>query len=421
MNFSYSGGTDQQRRWVQDALAQCSYPLAALTANVTVQWSSSLPVSGDLGHAHSYMVTQTAGAGAFTITIASWADDPTNPDNLGLPNPSQDIYDFYKQSFVHELGHVVHFTLINTDALRQRAAGLFWITDVTGGSGRRSGVLADWSSGVWPDNLMEAVAEVFKCTFYSGRMIFMNRTAWRIDENPFNDLVKLIAPLGTGAFYDDFSVDHLALYGGGPPTAVTGGQLVVGYPNATLLEPSVLATNGAMSVKIAARDAVAGQAPTVVLATSVLGVPTEEAEAVLDLNIVDGAPFDNALHLIVATGAGSSDVWLHSPALPAWLVLRLTDALATAELWLTDPVLGGSPTGTAFVSRVGPVQLAQSLLIGSPVNTGTGPAGVGTLTLDDWRWGQSGPSNLTAPYPFGPVRGSIQVGAGRRAQHVVGV
>lgn len=194
MNLQLGNGTDRQQRWVQDAVSDCTYDLSLINATVTVKWADTLPDSGDLGHAHEYMVTQS-GPDGFTITIISWADDPNASGNKGLPNPSADVYTWYKQSFVHELGHVVHFSQITNDAERTAAASYFWTPAVSGGS-RRYGKLADWSAPGWGDNMMEAIAETFKCTCYTGRLIFANRTIWRIDKGtPWDGLWVLLIPV----------------------------------------------------------------------------------------------------------------------------------------------------------------------------------------------------------------------------------
>lgn len=219
MNLTLSDGTSQQQRWVNDAIAQCSYPLDSLVASVVVEWADSLPVSSDIGHAHSYMVTEGS-AGSYTITIATWADDPSAPGNSGLPNPAQDTYEFYKQSFVHELGHVIHFELITTDPQRTRAAGYFWHPDTTDGSLRHYGALADWSASVWQDNIMEALAECIKCATYTGRLIYLNRSSWNVDEVNWQPLMGMLYPSGGTIYYDPFDTTPAGM--GGSVTVVDG-------------------------------------------------------------------------------------------------------------------------------------------------------------------------------------------------------
>jgi hypothetical protein len=195
MNLSLSGGTAQQRAWVQEALASCTYPYDGLDATVTVTWAPSTPC----GTTHTYMCTTDHGDGTFTVTIEDWADDPTNPNLSGLPNPAADIKTFYMQSFIHETGHVAHYTLINTDDLRTQAAALFWRQNVNAGSGKRYGLLADYSliqtpGLAWADLISEAIAECVKCAFYQGRLVYMNRTNWHVDEVNWAALTAMLSP-----------------------------------------------------------------------------------------------------------------------------------------------------------------------------------------------------------------------------------
>lgn len=193
MDLQFVNGNPSQKDWVHSAIQACGFDLSLIGSTVWVHFVDPLPVSSDLGHSHAYMVTQQTPTG-FTISIATWANDPDNSNNQGLPNPPEDIFDFFKQSFVHELGHVVHFTSITTDTERAQAASLFWTPTVDGGSGRRYGTLGDWSANTWPNNMMEAIAETFKCTYYAGRLIFANRTEWRIDQSAWSALWSLLIP-----------------------------------------------------------------------------------------------------------------------------------------------------------------------------------------------------------------------------------
>lgn len=204
VNFTLdpSAGTDQQKAWVRAALASCSYPLDAIEASVTVTWGACTSLN------HAYMQTVPNSDGTFTITIEPWADDPTNPNNGGLSQV--DLHRFYLESFVHELGHVVAYKLLGSDDLRTQVCGLFW-TPASGGTGRRTGALADWAPDgyPWAKAIQEAVAEAFKVAYYTGDLVFGNRTEWYIDGAQWLDFAKLLAP-PTG-FRDDFSSGTMAL------------------------------------------------------------------------------------------------------------------------------------------------------------------------------------------------------------------
>lgn len=449
MNFAYSGGTPQQLRWIQDALTDCTYPLSAIGVNVTFQFAQPLPISTDIGHAHSYMVTQQVAPGDFTISIATWADDPTNPNNLGLPNPAQDIYDFFKQSIVHELGHVVHFTLINSPLLQQQAASLFWTPDITGGPGRRYGSLPDWSATVWVDNVMEGIAEVFKCVFYSQRLIFLDRTDWHIDQTPFNELIQLLTPPATAGVVDDFTatIDPFIAAGNG---FTSGGVLDVPGDGITttlsLYDPTQLSStvDVAQSLKVDAfgalglsellmenlaypagtpfaqatmfytpNGAVTAQVPSIVNGTIGLSIVVNP-DGVTDVDVMDGAAGIITANVSGSSAGANAAIIVPSVTFPFWLRLVASTTGAAAEIWETDPQHGGSPShqvSVTFAITDGQVLAETAILL----NTTTD--GI----FDDWRFGNPNPAvAIVAPYPFGAPQGAIALGNSGRGSIVVG-
>lgn len=360
MNLTITNGTPQQQQWVNDAIAQCSYPLKGLPANVVVTFMNSLPVSLDLGHQHTYMVTTSDGLGGFVISIASWADDPTHPDNQGLPNPGLDIYDFFKQSFVHELGHVTHFSLLVTDPLRSQAAQQFWTVEISGGSGRRYGKLGDFGVNIWTDNMMEAIAEVYKVTFYGGRLIFGNRSSWQIDEPSFGTLMGLLLPPllpTTGRTSMKVASLDFVTPAPAPPGGETIADLIAGFHIEVgnvamwlMLDETRVAPFGADG-SVSGVD-VAGSA------TAVLGISDIAAAGgwgpALGTSFLNPGPttYNGAIFKTFqpgGSGAGENAA-THCVGfdrttlpLPFWVALNITDAICTAEVWATDPVLGGSP------------------------------------------------------------------------------
>lgn len=414
MNFTYSGGTAQQRQWVLDAIAQCSYPLADLSVNVLVTWAAVLPPSTEItGHAHSYMTTQPTGPSAFTITIDARADDGTNPENAGLPNEAADIYDFYKQSFVHELGHVTHFTQIATDAQREQAAAQFWTTQISGS--RQYGTLATWSELVWAHNMMEAVAETFKICFYTGRLIYGNRTIWKLDDGvPFSALMTLVMPAGGSAFYDDFSVDHPEyVFSSSPSAPVVGGGVmtipanpVFDFSQGTILDEQIVTdTAGMMSLKVDELPPLdhfnAGDGWVLQLAAY-----KPDFSALIAFAQLTVLPLQS-IHLELFTGDGSGYAFaVIEPTPPYWLVLRIDAVNASAEIWDTDPVLGGVP-----LDLVGPYPFgvtpfpAISVVSMNVIARG----GTGAIVIDDWRWGEGHPVT-PPPYPQ-LASGAIDSGA----------
>lgn len=197
MQFVYSGGTPQQIDWAKRGVASCNYPLDKIGVGVTFQWATTLPTSDT---PHPYMVTTRNSDGTFLVSIASWADDYTNPNLQGLPNPKRDVQQFYVECVVHELGHVVsQSTFVDNGPQTTKMCSLFWTSEADSGSGLRYGTLADFdnSSIPWGNLIKEAVAEVFKCAFFTvpSALVFSNRTAWNISADSWADFLDLLAAI----------------------------------------------------------------------------------------------------------------------------------------------------------------------------------------------------------------------------------
>lgn len=243
MNITYdSSGTGQQIQWAKDGVANCGFDLGLFTFNLTFKWADQLPQSSDIGHLHSYMVTQSDGAGGWIIWIEKWADDPLNPNNSGLAGVSlatpgdvsgsnevqqgngvsmTTLHGFYMESVVHELGHVVSLNQITTSDEIQKVCALFWTPDMNGGSGRRFGVPDDWNATVWAENIKEAVAEQFKIVYYKGQLIFRNRTQWHLGQNNWNVLwASFMPPYKT--LWTNTSMEAELQAGGSPSIDSTG-------------------------------------------------------------------------------------------------------------------------------------------------------------------------------------------------------
>lgn len=189
LQFTLSGGTDQQRRWFQDAVTHATYPNDAnpnfeLEAEVT--W---VPEPDCPGHA-DYMCARLD-AGVATIQIRDNADDATIYQH---PGPLQD---FYAESVVHEIGHLITFYRIDTsltpEADRSLLCGLFRHKD-----GQRQGTAADWNplEAPWGDRVQEAAAEFFKDVFLPDEYrVYDNRSNWRLPQSNFGawwDLMKTV-------------------------------------------------------------------------------------------------------------------------------------------------------------------------------------------------------------------------------------
>lgn len=415
MEVTFINGTSQQQQWVNDAIAGVAYPLDAIGLGITVDFTDTLPVSPDLGHEHTYMVT-VGGGGTFTIYVAKWADDPLNRNNSGLPNPAADIYDFFKQSFVHELGHCVHLTMIVNDAQRVAAAGDFTTEETTGGSGVRVGALSDWSAATWDHNMMEAIAEVFKCTYYTGRLIFGNRTIWDIDASGFGSLMTLLIPPSVLPATGRASIKVVSTDFGNPPVGsgtvdqVLRVQMIAGAGMMELmLSTQRVVPYGADEDNPGPTQfAVAGYASGVM---GVSGAANEGLGTAFGTSNLDpgGSGYVGAVFKTAPTGgAGSAgeDPATHlvpldgvaTPVCPFWVSLDLTETEISASLWQTDPQLGGSPlisTESVALAESGPAAVlwfSSMLAVGADGNA-KGAAGTedafiafGTAVYDDLRW-----------------------------------
>lgn len=198
-------GTDQQKAWVLAAQASCSYPFDQLEATILVTWAA-VPSA-----AHPYMATSPNLDGSFTITIEPWADDATNP---ALAAVKDNVKGFYMESFIHELGHVIQFTRVTTDDAKTKLAACFW-TPTSAGAGRHVGTLDDYnnvtetSQAQWPGVLQEGVSETIKVGFYSGTLVFGNRSNWFIDKDQWDAFVDIIMSRDSG-FRDDFATGTMA-------------------------------------------------------------------------------------------------------------------------------------------------------------------------------------------------------------------
>lgn len=196
LDLTFTGGTLQQYEWATEALNECTFPMEALGVKIDVVWGP-LPSGSDTRH--PYMITQFTAGDHATIYIPPWADDPTAPLLQGLPNAQADIKEFYKESFVHELGHVTVGATIDSPNRSNRAAliaqAVVLFTRIADG---RRGTSSDWDdpSLSWADEIREAIAEAFKCSFYSERqkLIYKNRSNWTISRRDWASLLKLWEP-----------------------------------------------------------------------------------------------------------------------------------------------------------------------------------------------------------------------------------
>lgn len=174
----HSSVTGQQRQWINDTIARSKYPLDSLTCTVTFQ---VLPEPTAPGH-QDMMCTVPLIDGSYRVEIREGLDSPTGPIALGLPNPASDIKLLFQESIMHELGHVITFTFITTDAQKTTVASWFG-RQGSMGDGVPVGELADWFNieMPWEDRIIEAVAETIKdASLDEQHRLYDNRTNWML-------------------------------------------------------------------------------------------------------------------------------------------------------------------------------------------------------------------------------------------------
>lgn len=191
LNFDASV-TDRERTWAQEAVAHAvgsGFPADNLAVTITV-YTVTEPAAP--GHS-DYMATLYSGGLEMTIQIRRHADEIAASFVQGLPDVQRDLEQFFKESFIHELGHVVTFLTLATDDLKAQAAALFHY-EAHGSRAGQQGTLADWNplNQRWEDRIQEAVAEVFKDAYVTWEpQVYENRTSWTIEPDAFRDLMRL--------------------------------------------------------------------------------------------------------------------------------------------------------------------------------------------------------------------------------------
>lgn len=179
MNATYdSGMSEQQIRYVKDALAVCRFPLDRLTADVAFEVVAEPPAAGH----NDLMCTTDNGGGSFTISIRQGIDLPGSPSVQGLPNPARDVHVFFVECVMHELGHVAQKTWAASAPDIAALCALFHSL-ATPGTGSRAGTSADFTAGAWAEHIEEAVAEMWKDGWTPAEWrVFDNRSNWRMLE-----------------------------------------------------------------------------------------------------------------------------------------------------------------------------------------------------------------------------------------------
>lgn len=187
MNVTFTGGTAVQRQWFDDAVHGSPYPFHELAdVNLDVEWGDPAAIDPTGNHS-DFACTRQNADGSFVMIIRSDLDKPGRDTQYGHLYEGKD---FYQETVLHELGHVVQFHLSNASPDHDAFCAIFGAA-----SGQWNPVGAPWQNRV-----QEAVAETFKDLAFSGRK-FDNRTLYRL---PAAQLNAFVAKLGGGAVVQTF-------------------------------------------------------------------------------------------------------------------------------------------------------------------------------------------------------------------------
>lgn len=214
-----NGGTAQQRAWVNEAMARSQVDwLTAIPSEWTVRfvWADEPPLPGHQESACTIAFPDTSLA---IITIRS---------NLDNPEAWPEGKPFYVETVVHELGHVLCFTM-TTEA--DREAMCPWFSYDGGDGDMRQGTAADLNptDRPWADRIQECMAEIVKDALLPEQYRAAdNRTNWRIDKSRFTDFFAALIPGDPGSPGDPgvggFSTSGDAFFH--DPTVVTDGTFL---------------------------------------------------------------------------------------------------------------------------------------------------------------------------------------------------
>lgn len=204
---SYVGATAQQQQWTEDAINGSSFPWDRIALTVEFHFVPEADFAGS-GHfdKNRYVFGDTH-LESGTAIIRIW----DQLDTKGLDE--YEGKDFFGETVIHELGHGLQFTYINTNGTVGDGPDTATLVGLFHDDLGRRGTVADWdpSSKLWEQRIIEAFAEFFKDVFFDGRK-FDDRTDWRVDEADFLAWINFVG-------------DHMCAGGGG------GGYEQVGTSN----------------------------------------------------------------------------------------------------------------------------------------------------------------------------------------------
>lgn len=186
MNIIFDNGTAQQRAWFTEAMSLATFPWNRISTTVHVGWVAHIDLPK---HHNDFAVTIVNPLPADPcgrpdnahILIRDDLDDPNRPgDDGGFPRGHFAGKEFYMESVLHELGHVVQSKF--TSGQRSRLAAIF------------NGKPADWNGpSRWEDKRQESDAETFKDVWLpKPHRKFDNRTLHRLQRWQFSEWLAVL-------------------------------------------------------------------------------------------------------------------------------------------------------------------------------------------------------------------------------------
>jgi hypothetical protein len=186
-----SSVTSQQKAWWKEALSRMEFPkdFSTVETKATVATVPDPPCPGHQDYMCTVLSFYVGETRPFEVEwfIREGADDPTQ--HLGV---ADDIKSFFMESVVHEYGHYIVNSFMETDEADRANLGAMFKHKSDG----RWGTAADWTGQAdteWEDQIKEACAETFKDIFLPKKYRYYdNRTNWWLDKGHFTEFIDLI-------------------------------------------------------------------------------------------------------------------------------------------------------------------------------------------------------------------------------------
>lgn len=184
---NFLNGTPRQRQLFNDAVAEALYDWSRIPNNIDVDWESQFDSTLHNSFALTQYLTDQVDSCHRqmhdNIKIASNLDNPNRPGNEGGHPVGYYAGDqFYKETVIHELGHVVGSM---ADASQRTALAACF------DRGPTSWLAGLNNEGAWEDRVTEGFAETFKDVFFPGRK-FDNRTRVKLPQANFSRFLDIL-------------------------------------------------------------------------------------------------------------------------------------------------------------------------------------------------------------------------------------